>query len=390
VKSIPWKKLFLTVLAWRIFLFIISFGADYFLTYDPSFPYARELLTEFGLPRWIFSWANFDGVHYLTIAQNGYLGTAFIQAFFPVFPMIIGLFRNIGIYLFFPIMLVFQFLVTWVLSGTLFYFVKETLKKSDKQAWWSVISLLVFPTSFFMGALYSEGLFLLIILLSFIFAKQKKWLLAGLLGAVASATRIVGIAILPALLLELWLSRKNKISFNGLLEFIKNDWFNIIKISVSSLGLLGYMLYLQKTFNDPLYFFHVQSEFGAGREEGLILLPQVVWRYIKIFMTSPMDLKMFAYIQEFIFSIASFGALLLFWKRIKPSHLLFSLLIMIIPTLTGTFSSMPRYIMVAFPIYLLIGEWFSKKSTLRVFALVLSLLLLIINTLLFIQGYWVA
>jgi Gpi18-like mannosyltransferase len=390
VKKIPWKKLLLTVFLWRVFLFIISFYADSFLIYDPSFPYYRSILARLGFPRWIFSWGNFDGVHYLTIVKKGYLGTGLIQAFFPVFPMILRFFRSLSIDLFFPITLGFQFLVTWVLSGTLFYFVKETLGKSKKIAWWSAISLLIFPASFFMGALYGEGLFLLFILLSFIFAKKKRWLLAGIFGAMASATRVVGIAILPALLIELWLSRKNKLSYSGVVNFIKKDWLNIIKISLSSLGLLAYMFYLQKTFNDPLYFFYVQSEFGAGREEGLILLPQVIWRYLKIFMTAPVDLKMFAYVQEFLFSIGAFCLLIFSWKKVRLSYLLFSLLVLLIPTFTGTFSSMPRYIMVAFPIYFLLGEWFSKKSSFKVFALVLSLLLLIINTLLFIQGYWVA
>lgn len=390
MKNIPWKKLFLTVFAWRIFLFIISFSADYFLVYDPSFIYSNELFSAFNLPRWVYSWTNFDGFHYLTITQRGYLGTALIQAFFPVFPLIMRYFMVINLGFFLSLTLTFQLLITYGLTVTTFYFVKEVLNKSNKQAWWTVLSLLIFPVSFFMGALYSEGLFLFLVLLSFIFAKQKKWLLAGIFGAVISGTRVVGIAILPALLLELWLSRKNKFSYEGIINFIKKDWFNIIKISISSLGLLAYMSYLQKTFNDPLYFFHVQSEFGAGREEGLILLPQVVWRYIKIFMTAPADLKMFAYVQEFLFSIGAFCLLIFSWKKVRLSYLLFSLLVLLIPTFTGTFSSMPRYVMVAFPIYFLMGEWLSKKTRLRVFALVLSLLLLIINTLLFIQGYWVA
>ena len=109
------------------------------------------------------------------------------------------------------------------------------------------------------------------------------------------------------------------------LEFIKKESRNITVVSLTLLGLGSYMFYLWRVFGDPLYFFHLQSEFGAGRQEGIILLPQVIWRYIKIFMTVPHDWKFFSFIQEFIFSLVTLGSLLIFWKKIRPSHLLFSL-----------------------------------------------------------------
>lgn len=409
MKNIPFKKLFFVVSIWRLVLLVTAYVADTFFVYAPSFPYATSMLASMNLPRWIYSWGNFDGVHYLTIATKGYFGTGLIQAFFPVFPGLLALFQKIfqlswlsfsnlpG--LFFIIFLLFQLLVTYGIALLLFIFVKDLFKKTKQQAWWTVIAFLSFPTSLFFGALYNEGLFLLLVLGSFLAAHHKKWWLAGILGMIVSATRVVGLAIWPALLLELWLSVNKVNSFSDLqknitikkiLEFLKKEWKNISAVSLSLLGLGSYMFYLWKVFGDPLYFFHLQSEFGAGRQEGIILLPQVIWRYIKILMTVPYDWKLFAYIQEFVFSLITLGSLLVFWKKIRPSHLLFSLLVFILPTLTGTLSSMPRYILVCFPIFFLLGEFLQKNKKIRGFALALSWLLLIINTLLFIQGYWVA
>lgn len=389
MKKIPWKKLLLLVLSWRIVLFLIGILADNFLSYDPSFPYSNEILAKLNVARWLYSWGNFDGVHYLTIATKGYIGTGLIQAFFPVFPLILSLLKaSFGRY-FFVMTLVSQFLITFLLVGLFFYFVKEILKKSEQISWLSVVSLLIFPTSFFLGALYNEGIFLLFILASFTFAHHHKWLGAGLMGAFASATRVVGIAIWPALVIEWWLSKNKPLTIKNIMTEVKKSWWELIQLSISIIGLIGYMVYLNQTFADPLYFFHVQSEFGAGREEGLILLPQVIWRYFKILTTSPFDLKFFAYLQEFIFSIGAFGLLAWFWKKIKASYLVFSLLVLVVPTLTGTFSSMPRYVIVAFPIYYLLANLMKNKAT-KLLVLVLSGLLLIINTLLFIQGYWVA
>ncbi|PIR61011.1 MAG: hypothetical protein COU68_01660, partial [Candidatus Pacebacteria bacterium CG10_big_fil_rev_8_21_14_0_10_45_6] len=76
------KKILVLVLVWRIGLFVVSLIAPAFISYEPSFPYAYDLLAKLGLPQWLYSWANFDGVHYLTIMRMGYVGTGLIQAFF--------------------------------------------------------------------------------------------------------------------------------------------------------------------------------------------------------------------------------------------------------------------------------------------------------------------
>ncbi|MBT4652022.1 MAG: hypothetical protein HOA85_02100 [Candidatus Pacebacteria bacterium] len=408
MKNTPYKKLFFVTVIWRFILLLVGYLADSFIVYAPSFPHYTIMLASMNLPRWLYSWGNFDGVHYLTIVSEGYFGTGLIQAFFPVFPGLITIFKKFfqitGLSsvipgLFLVMFFIFQLIVAYGVVLLLFTFVKDLLRKTNKQAWWTVIAFLSFPTSLFFGALYNEGLFLLLVLGSFWAAHHKKWWLAGVLGMIISATRVVGLAIWPALLLELWLSvnkikkltdlQKN-IKIKKLLEFIKKESRNITVVSLTLLGLGSYMFYLWRVFGDPLYFFHLQSEFGAGRQEGIILLPQVIWRYIKIFMTVPHDWKFFSFIQEFIFSLVTLGSLLIFWKKIRPSHLLFSLLVFILPTLTGTLSSMPRYILVCFPIYFLLGEFLEKNKIIRGFALALSWLLLIINTLLFIQGYWVA
>src|SRR5258706_5842641 len=76
-----------------------------------------------------------------------------------------------------------------------------------KVAYLSLVALLVFPTSFFFGSVYTESLFLFLSLLSFYFARKKWWILAGISGMLLSGTRIVGIAIFPVLLWEFFSSR---------------------------------------------------------------------------------------------------------------------------------------------------------------------------------------
>lgn len=281
-------------------------------------------------------------------------------------------------------------LVSTLSSVTLFclWFILLKQEFGQRVAWVGVFVLLMFPTAFFFGAVYGESFFLSLVIGAFLAARNKVWWLAAVLTAIASATRVVGIFLLPALLLELYLQHQSR----PLSILLKQHWKTIGLLVLGSTGLLGYMAFLQKYFNDPLYFAHVQSEFGSGRQESIVLFPQVVWRYIKIFLTyTPLDLKFFAILQEGFFTLAAAGMFILaIIKKIRLSYLLFAALAFILPTTTGTFSSMPRYILVCFPLFMLLALFLSKRRYLMIGYLLASSVLLIVNLILFIQGYWVA
>lgn len=379
------KKIVIAVLLWRVILFVFSFVADNFLLYSPSFPYYDQFLSIMNIPRWLYSWGNFDGVHYITIAQEGYKQAAFIQAFFPTFPLLISLFHNT---------LLGGLLLNIFFMVGICFFLYFLHRKTEKNIWWTLIVFLSFPTSLFFGALYNEALFLFLVLGSFTFASKKQWFWAAFMAGIASGTRVVGIALFPALILELWLDTYPEkwfaFSLKNILFFFQKRWKELLMMSLSGLGLLSYMLYLFLTYHDPLSFFHVQEGFGAGRQDSLVTFPQVVWRYYKILTTVPFDWKFFSYLQELFFSLGTLGLLILGWKKIRPSYLLFAFFAFFIPPLTGTFSSMPRYILVCFPIFFILGDILSKSKIARYCILPLFWVLLFLNTVLYIQGYWVA
>jgi hypothetical protein len=401
-------KIFCLFMAWRSGLFLIGLLAPNFLPYDPSFPYADAILATRDLPQWLFSWSGFDGVHYLTIIEKGYFGTGLIQAFFPLFPISISLLKNI-----IPIdPLLLSLLISNILAFSLFsawyFFLKQEF--DNKIAWTGLLVLVTFPTSFFFGAVYTESLFLLLVVACFWAARSKKWLIASALVALASATRVVGVLLIPALVIELWhqqLPEKflkppqnlrqtwvfltNLVSKDTTLKVISKQKINLGWILLGSVGLLSYMWYLFQRFGDPIYFFHVQSEFGGGRQEDIILFPQVVWRYLKILLTyDSSTLGYYAIIQEFLVSILTL--LGLFWslKKIRFSLVFFALTAFFVPTLTGTFSSMPRYVLTSLPLFIIISTKLNSHKFSKVIWLTLSTFLLIFNTILFIQGYWVA
>jgi len=351
---------------WRYTLFLFAFFAKMLLPqFGARFPYVG-VLEESGLPYWIWSFGNFDGVHYLRIAQDGY-AYQFTQAFFPLYPILIKLVSYITLGNFLVAALLISN-ITFFVGLLLFY---KLIKKNydEKIAFWSCIFLLTFPTSFYFGSVYTEGVFFLMIIAAFYFIEEKKILLASIIGSFASATRLVGIFLAPSLIKKL-------------------DNKSLIPLLIIPLGLFAYMIYLKIEFNNPFYFLTAQSIWGQERSTtGIVLLPQVFWRYIKILATTS-GLPLLNASFELVSSVFAIVILILANKKVKREWLIFSWLAVLTPTLTGTLASMPRYILIAFPIFIVLTN--IKSTLIKIGIIVLFLTLQVILVSLFTRGYWVA
>lgn len=388
------KKIIFLFIFWRLTLFIVAFFAYTLIhNFAGTFPYYDKVLQPTKLPEWIWGFGNFDGVHYLRIAQNGY-DAQFTQAFFPLLPLAIRylnilpsdptIHRNTHVDpSFFKTGIIFVNLI--FIPALIMFYKLIRIDFDSKIALGSIILLLVFPTSFYFGAIYTESLFLFLSLGAIYFLRKENFIAAGVFSCLASATRILGLFLIPIFLVEIFLKiRKKEMKFNSE-KFTKA----IVGTLLAPFGTLLYMLYLRLNFENPLYFLTSQPAFGAERTSGnLVLLPQVIYRYIKIFLTVPIQTQQFfnAFL-EFSFTIIPLIGLVLFFKKMRFSYFVFTLGCLILPTLTGTLSSMPRYSLMGFLIlpYLVgaIGHFY--KLLVMLFIAVGIILLSM-----FIRGYWVA
>ena len=389
-----------TFLFWRLLLSFASWLGQRFIPLKEGFLGGEG----FGV------WANFDGVHYLSIAQRGYID--FEQTFFPLYPLLIRflapLFR--GNFLFSALFISHICLLTTLLlfSKLLQLDFKDKLsiihhpepeqssvqgstKPSSALVYGHpLIILLLFPTSFFFASVYSESLFLMLVLGAFLAAKKKGWGLAGILGALASATRLVGVFLLPALLVEFW---QQKTLRNWKLAFRRNPAKraigNLIYLLFIPLSLFAYMFYLRKAFGDPLRFLHAQQAVGYRETARIILLPQVFWRYLKIFLTvSPHTFAFWVAVLEFGTTVLFLILTVFSFLKLSLSYSIFMLLSILTPTLTGTLNSMPRYVLTCFPGFILLG--LINNRVMRVFLLSAFWFLLIILTAFFTRGYFIS
>lgn len=373
-------KIILAFSLWRIFLFIIAFGAISAIpVFGNRFPYWNTTLSTTGLPSWIWGFGNFDGVHYLRIVTMGYESSQYSQAFFPLYPLFIKLVTlHSGNFL---IGLIFTNII-FLLALIVFYKLME-IDFSKKVALYSTILLMIFPTSFYFGSLYSESLFLFFTVSTIYLLRKKNYLAAGVYGLLACSTRILGLWLIPVYLIEVYLEYKNK-------NIKKNISSNIIiGLFLIPLGVLLYMLYLGFNFNDPILFLSSQPAFGAERNSfPIVTTPQVFFRYIKMILTTPANsLLFFNVFLEFSFTLISLLLLIISFRKIRFSYWFFSLGCWLTPTLTGTLSSMPRYILMMFLLLSILAK-ISKRYFLLL--VILFIILGMFLTGLFTRGYWIA
>lgn len=374
---------------WRLLVQLVAFLAPTFIEYQPSFPYYQSLeATNF--PKSIYSWANFDGVHYLIIADYGYKLANLIQAFFPIFPLLMRFFSLVT-----NNSLISGLIISSVSSlGCIYYGYKVSQRWFDKNvAKHFVLVLLTFPTSFYLAAIYNESLCLMLILAGTWYRLSNKKLISGVLIGLSSGVRLVGLMLIPSLLLKLvhkcYLYPKQRQSLLKKI-FIKN-WKFIFGLTVGSAAFLLYILYLNNQYGDPFYFFSVQSDFGTGRQTNLVFPLQSFYRSVKMLLTvRPIDWKYFSYAQDLIISAFMFLGIIFSWKKIPTEYWTFSLLSFFLPTVTGNLSSIPRYSSVIFPILIWWASCISNRRKLAILYYLTSSILLVINITLFIQGYWVA
>lgn len=384
-------------IVWRIVLFAVAFLTIFLIAdFGARFPYYNTALEPTGLPSWVWGFGNFDGVHYLRIAQDSY-SAQYSQAFFPLYPLLIRIFTEVNIILpkdpdldtrifvdpiFFYNGLILSNLILLI---ALYFFYKLVILDYKKEIGLkSIILLLAFPTAFYFGSIYTESLFLLLTVGFFYLIRKQNFIAAGVLAALASATRIFGLLLLLVFIVELYFKVKNR------QILLKSEQFTkaLIGILLAPMGALLYMLYLRFEFDNPLYFLTSQPLFGAERSNEIILLPQVLFRYIKIFLTvSPTSLPFFNAFLEFSFTLIALGLLFVSFKKIRFSYFIFTFGSLLLPTLTGTLSSMPRYSLMLFLILPFLVKFSGRHFKLVV---VLFIILQIILVGLFTRGYWVA
>ena len=195
-----------------------------------------------------FGWEVFsawDSNFYQQIAATNYEGLGGNPganvAFFPLFPLLIRLGMIGG----FSPEIVGIFVNNGAFLGSLFVLYRWVKRTNGVlAARWATAILAWCPLSIFGTVIYTEGLFLLCSTAALSSYEQQKYSQAAIWGMLATATRITGLALIPAFLLTAWRKRLPLTAY--------------VASFLSLGGIFLYSVYCWLQFNDPIAFITVQ------------------------------------------------------------------------------------------------------------------------------------
>jgi hypothetical protein len=222
--------------------------------------------------------ARWDAAWYLVIAHYGYrpdLGvyTASRAAFFPLYPLALRGISTLGAPPIAAGVLVSVAALALALYGIHRLTTLELGRTLDGARLASAARLAVMltafaPMAFFLSAVYSESLYLALSVGLFWSARNGRWALVGVLGALAGATRSTGLMLaLPALMIYLYGPREDRVA-----DFARAGWGRLLPrfrlradalwLGLIGLGVVLYGLYLALLGGDALEPLRAQNVWG--------------------------------------------------------------------------------------------------------------------------------
>jgi hypothetical protein len=317
-------------------------------------------------------WSHWDGEHYVALAMGGYLNPPdnVSPAFFPLYPLLLRSFAELfGGPISKEALSVWAPLLSLLFLPFAFYFIYHIALDGwgERVARGTVLILAFFPTTFFLNAAYTESVFLALSAGSLCAMRVRRdLLLACVLAGFAAATRNVGVFLVAPLMYE-WIKDIERFRWRG------------IYLLLAPGGLLAYMGYLWMRFGDPLLFYSAQESWGrqatgpldtASRAWGSAvegagrLFDPGLWAHPSLGNVANhiAGAGNFFNVAFFVFAVV---VLLAGLRDLPLSLTVYGLLLVAPATLFGTPGSplmgTPRYVLVAFPIFIVLTLLFRNR-----------------------------
>ncbi len=297
---------------------------------------------------------SWDGLWYLEIVRNGYPRSippdiTYFQdearaAFFPLYPMLV---RVVDVVLPGGDTLAALFVnivlgaVAVVLVGLL------ALRIGDNTvAMHSMVLFSVFPGAFVLSFAYSEALFIVLAAGCLILLHDERWVLAGLVGALATATRPNGMAVVAACAVAAFLAIRGR-----------RDWSSLAAVLISPLGFIGFQIFLYLHTDERTPWFRVQREAWA---EGTSFGATAV-RHSFRFLASPLSSPTATLTTLTLIALVVAGWCA--WKyRLSAPVLAYVVVIIALMLIPETVTARPRFLFTAFPLVIPVAAWWPGRD----------------------------
>ncbi len=329
-------------------------------------------------------WARWDSGYYLKIAANGYSSDAVELNFFPAYPALVRL-VSLGIL---PLTWAGYLIANLAFVGAgLLLWHQVRREFGEAVAWATLITLVVFPTSFFFSAIYTESLFLLFSMLVYWFSSRGQYFWAGVFVVLASLTRINGFLLAAIPLFDLASKKPPRL------------WLRLTTTSlISGLGLSTYMIYLWLTRGSPLAFLAIQQTVmkRSITFPGWLLLDSIaviIWGhggfadnwFVRLILVQ--DSLAFL-----LFAASAVSAFFILRQKSLTVYLALAIFLLSVshgPYTLGAYA-MSRYVLPLFPAFIVLGLLLERLPRLKWLIWAVSAIALAFLTMWFGSGRWVA
>jgi hypothetical protein len=319
------------------------------------------------------TFAQWDSVWFIHIADHGY-DSKQITAFFPFYPLVVH-----GLAVVVRSTLVAGVLVSLAAAGVAAALLVRIARPvlGERAASDGVLYVALYPIAYVFTALYSDGLFLALAAGAFLAAQKHRSMTAGLLGGLAVGTRIVGLALLPALIVLLWPRGRSV-----------KEYARLAPLLLLPAALGGYALYLKHRFGDVLAFVHAEGGVSWNRHvptlgplKGFWDAASAAWHgalellrhlprsqnYPKGFVSH--DMWASWNVLQFVLLLVAIWLTVEAWRRLGPAFGLYSAATIVIflssPAALVPLVSEPRFLLSDFPLFLVLARLTEGRPRLR-------------------------
>lgn len=329
-------------------------------------------------------WNRYDGYRYFLLAYSGYFEPSNIAntVFYPLYPMTIRfIWKLTGLDI-----IVTSLILSTIAAFFAFYLLFKTTEDlyGRTPAKYAVICLAIYPTALFIVGPYTESLFLALTLAAFYLARKDRWLLAGLMGALAALTRSMGVFTAVALA---WVAYQKwrETAFAWSPRVIK------MALGVAAPGLagIGFMLW-RKAMGFPPVLELQEQYFGS-----YVIDPvRGIINGLTAVFTQPSPTTIIEGLTV-IFWITLFILMIRDRKRLPIEWLIYTGINLLVFTskansLISPMQSIGRYVLILFPGFIYLGNWLAGTQARKRFIYILvSSSLLIAVCGLYVIGFFV-
>jgi hypothetical protein len=249
----------------------------------------------------------------------------------------------------------------------------------------TLLCLLVFPTGFFLSAVYPESLFLAAAVGAFLGAQDRRWWLAGVCGALAALSRTYGVLIVVPLTYEYLAARGWR---RGTPPHPGGRWgprrpgLDLAWLGLAPAASAAWLGHLWLVTGNPLSMAIEEAHRGRA------LVPP--WQVLSSFFAQPREWTLDSnHSLADLGFVAGFGVLvLLTWTLRRPGLALFATLLYLPMISSGWLSSVNRFGLELFPAFIVLGQLTRWRPVLALYLAVAGALALYL-TARFALGYWV-